>query len=145
MPKQVIKSGSRPPWVGLSAAVWVEIAAGNAYNFPLYSHALKSVLGYNQQQLTMLGVANDVGESVALLPGYACGKLQPWVVLFVGACACFVGYGLIWLSVTQTLPAFPFWLVSPKFSPFSLRESFISDISPSYCESLEFVLPLLID
>ncbi|CAA7026068.1 unnamed protein product [Microthlaspi erraticum] len=111
MPKQVIKSGSRPPWVGLSAAVWVEIAAGNAYNFPLYSHALKSVLGYNQQQLTMLGVANDVGESVALLPGYACSKLQPWMVLFVGACACFFGYGLIWLSVTQTLPALPFWLL----------------------------------
>ncbi|KAL1218414.1 Protein NUCLEAR FUSION DEFECTIVE 4 [Cardamine amara subsp. amara] len=111
MPKQVIKSGSRPPWVGLSAAVWLEIAAGNAYNFPLYSHALKSVLGYNQQQLTMLGVANDVGESVALLPGYACSKLQPWMVLFVGACACFLGYGLIWLSVTQTLPGLPFWLL----------------------------------
>lgn len=118
MSNQVIKSGSRPPWVGLSAAVWVEIAAGNAYNFPLYSHALKSVLGYSQQQLTMLGVANDVGESVAFVPGYAFNMLPPWMVLFVGACACFLGYGLIWLFVTQTLPGVPFWLVSQSFHLF---------------------------
>uniref|UniRef100_A0A7N0RG17 NFD4 C-terminal domain-containing protein n=1 Tax=Kalanchoe fedtschenkoi TaxID=63787 RepID=A0A7N0RG17_KALFE len=41
-----VKAGTRPPWVGLGAAVWVQIAAGNAYNFPLYSHSLKSVLGF---------------------------------------------------------------------------------------------------
>ncbi|KAL0382940.1 UNVERIFIED_CONTAM: hypothetical protein Scaly_0581300 [Sesamum calycinum] len=55
-----LKGGSRPPWVGLGAAVWVQIASGNAYNFPLYSHSLKSVLGFNQRQLTLLGVANDI-------------------------------------------------------------------------------------
>ncbi|VVB17030.1 unnamed protein product [Arabis nemorensis] len=32
---------------------------------------LKSVLGYNQQQLTMLGVVNNVGESITFVPGYA--------------------------------------------------------------------------
>ena len=72
----VVKGGSRPPWVGLAAALWVEIAAGNAYNFPLYSPALKSVMGFNQQQLTLLGVANDIGENVGLLPGIACNLCQ---------------------------------------------------------------------
>ncbi|KAL3598213.1 hypothetical protein D5086_006131 [Populus alba] len=99
MAKLVVKGGSRPPWVGLAAALWVEIAAGNAYNFPLYSPALKSVMGLNQQQLTMLGGANDIGENVGLLPGMACNKFPPWAVLSVGVLACFLGYGVLWLVV----------------------------------------------
>lgn len=107
-----LKAGSRPPWVGLGAAVWVQIAAGNAYNFPLYSHSLKSVLGFNQHQLTMLGVANDIGENVGLLPGLASNKFPPWLVLFIGSLACFFGYGVLWLAVSRTVESLPYWLVS---------------------------------
>lgn len=99
--------------MGLGAAVWVEIAAGNGYNFPLYSPSLKSVMGYNQQQLTMLGVANDIGENVGILPGIASNKLPPWLVLAIGACACFLGYGVLWLAVSQTVQNLPYivlWL-----------------------------------
>ncbi|XP_057457253.1 protein NUCLEAR FUSION DEFECTIVE 4 [Lotus japonicus] len=113
MPKLVLKAGSRPPWVGLAAAVWVQIAAGNVYNFPLYSSALKSVLGLNQQQVSFLGVANDVGESVSLLPGLASNKFPPWALLLVGSVLSFLGYGLIWLAVTQTVSSLPYvvlWL-----------------------------------
>ncbi|KAK6135511.1 hypothetical protein DH2020_030764 [Rehmannia glutinosa] len=106
-----LKCGSRPPWVGLGAAVWVQIAAGNAYNFPLYSHSLKSVLGFNQRQLTLLGVANDIGENVGLLPGLVCNKFPPWVVLLVGAFACFFGYGLLWLALSQTVLSLPYWVL----------------------------------
>ncbi|KAI9191944.1 hypothetical protein LWI28_015848 [Acer negundo] len=105
-----VKAGSRPPWVGLGAAVWIQIASGNAYNFPLYSHSLKSVLGFNQHQLTMLGVANDIGENVGLLPGIASNKFPPWLVLFIGSLTCFFGYGLLWLAVTRTL-LLPYWLL----------------------------------
>lgn len=108
---QKLKAGSRPPWVGLAAAVWVQIASGSAYNFPLYSHSLKSVLGFNQQQLTMLGVANDIGENVGLLPGVVCNKFPPWVVLLVGSLVSFLGYGVLWLAVSQTVPSLPYWLV----------------------------------
>ncbi|PIA42238.1 hypothetical protein AQUCO_02000004v1 [Aquilegia coerulea] len=107
----VLKVGSRPPWVGLGAAVWIQIAGGNAYNFPLYSHSLKSVLGFNQQQLTMLGVANDIGENVGLLPGVVCNKLPPWVVLLIGALASFLGYGVLWLAISQTVQSLPYWLL----------------------------------
>ncbi|XP_042508404.1 protein NUCLEAR FUSION DEFECTIVE 4-like [Macadamia integrifolia] len=108
---QVLKAGSRPPWVGLGAAVWVQIAVGNSYNFPLYSHSLKSVLGFDQQQLTMLGVANDIGENFGIIPGVICNKLPPWIVLFIGALACFLGYGVIWLAVSQTVQSLPYWLL----------------------------------
>ncbi|XP_052199940.1 protein NUCLEAR FUSION DEFECTIVE 4-like [Diospyros lotus] len=106
-----LKVGTRPPWVGLGAAVWLQIASGNAYNFPLYSHSLKSVLGFNQRQLTFLGVANDVGENVGILPGIACNKFPPWVVLLIGAVACFFGYGVLWLAVSRTVESLPFWLL----------------------------------
>ncbi|PIN14443.1 Monocarboxylate transporter [Handroanthus impetiginosus] len=107
----VLKQGSRPPWVGFGAAVWVQIAAGNAYTFPLYSHALKSVLGFNQQQLTILGVANDIGENVGILPGIACNKFPPWAVLLVGVCLSFLGYGVLWLAVSQTVQSLPYWVL----------------------------------
>ncbi|XVF34524.1 hypothetical protein REPUB_Repub18cG0066300 [Reevesia pubescens] len=106
-----LKAGTRPPWLGLGAAVWVQIASGNAYNFPLYSHSLKSVLGFNQHQLTMLGVANDIGENVGLLPGIACNKFPPWIVLSIGAFACFLGYGVLWLAVSRTVLYLPYWLL----------------------------------
>ncbi|XP_028779190.1 protein NUCLEAR FUSION DEFECTIVE 4-like [Neltuma alba] len=111
MPKPVLKAGSRPPWVGLAAAVWVQIAAGNSYDFPLYSSALKSVLGLNQQQVTMLGVANDIGESVSLPAGYACNKLPPWALILIGSVLCFLGYGVIWLTLTQTVSSLPYILL----------------------------------
>lgn len=98
--------------MGLGAAVWVQIASGNAYSFPLYSHSLKSVLGFNQHQLTILGVANDVGENVGLLPGIASNKFPPWLVLVVGALACFLGYGVLYLALTGTILSMPYWLVS---------------------------------
>ncbi|KAL6662060.1 hypothetical protein ACP70R_001444 [Stipagrostis hirtigluma subsp. patula] len=69
-----VKAGTRPPWVGLAAAVWVQMAAGNAYTFPLYSPALKSVLGYDQRRLAMLGVANmTLADFWLLFAGYFIG------------------------------------------------------------------------
>lgn len=109
----VLKAGSRPPWVGLGAAVWVQIAAGNAYTFPLYSGSLKTVLGFTQQQLTILAVANDIGENVGILPGIASNNFPPWAILLVGVFASFLGYGLLWLAVTQTVKSLPYWVVSP--------------------------------
>ncbi|KAL1364283.1 hypothetical protein HN51_012453 [Arachis hypogaea] len=106
-----LKGGTRPPWVSLGASVWVQIASGNTFTFPLYSHSLKSVLGFNQRQLTLLGVANDIGENVGLLPGLACNKFPPWAILLVGSLASFLGYGLIWLALSQTLKSLPYLLL----------------------------------
>ncbi|KAI7747500.1 hypothetical protein M8C21_019606 [Ambrosia artemisiifolia] len=108
---QRVKAGTRPPWVGFAAAVWVGIAAGNSYCFPLYSHSLKSVLGFTQQQLTVLGVANDFGENTGILPGIACNYFPPWLVLLVGVFSSFFGYGVIWLAITQTVHNLPYWVL----------------------------------
>lgn len=139
----VLKEGSRPPWVGLGAAVWVQIAAGNAYTFPLYSPSLKSVLGFSQQQLTILGVANDIGENVGILPGIACNKFPPWAVLLVGAACAFLGYGVLWLVVSRTVQSLPYWLVSSFISLSHLKDSNFSALSTfpfliSYCLDTDF-------
>ncbi|GLJ26313.1 hypothetical protein SUGI_0506140 [Cryptomeria japonica] len=105
------KSGAIAPWMGLVAGVCIQILAGNPYNFPLYSHKLKTVLGYNQLQLTNLGVANDIGENVGLLAGFLCNKIPPWSILSIGAVASFIGYGVIWLVVSQTINPLPYWVV----------------------------------
>ncbi|KAL1372210.1 hypothetical protein HN51_002352 [Arachis hypogaea] len=106
-----LKGGTRPPWVGLGASVWVQVASGNGYTFPLYSHSLKSVMGFNQQQLTLLGVANDIGENVGILPGLASNNFPPWLLLFIGALFSFIGYGLLWLPLSHTLPSLPYALL----------------------------------
>lgn len=113
-----VKVGTRPPWIGLAAATWVQVAAGSAYCFPLYSHAAKAVLGINQRSLTMLGVANDIGENFGLVPGVLCNRLAPWLVLTIGAASSFVGFGIMWLAVSKTVAGIPYFVVSLNYPLF---------------------------
>jgi hypothetical protein len=116
-----VKAGSRPPWLGLGAAVWVQVAGGASSTFALYSHALKVALGVDQSRLAMLAVACDVGDNLGLLPGVLCNRLHPALLLLVGAAACVLGYGTTWLAVSGAAPALPYWLVgSPSYSTLTL-------------------------
>ncbi|KAG0580582.1 hypothetical protein KC19_4G184400 [Ceratodon purpureus] len=96
-------------WVGLVAAIWVQASAGNAYMFAFYSPALKSVLHYNQLQLNNLGVAKDFGENVGLIAGLLCNKLPAWILLCTGALFGCVGYGTLWLVVSEQISPLPYW------------------------------------
>ncbi|KAM7257611.1 hypothetical protein ACFE04_013352 [Oxalis oulophora] len=90
---QPIKHGSRPPWVGLAAAVWLWVIT-------------------NKWLLCLVWLnANDIGESVGLIPGIACNKFRPWAVLLVGAVMCFVGYFVLWLAVSRTVVGIPYCLL----------------------------------
>ncbi|CAN6208487.1 unnamed protein product [Urochloa humidicola] len=106
-----VKSGSRPPWLGLGAAVWLQVTGGGSSTFALYSHALKVALGADQRRLALLGVTCDVGENLGLLPGVLCNRLHPALLLLVGAGACLLGYGAAWLLVSGAAPALPYWLI----------------------------------
>ncbi|KAK1604534.1 hypothetical protein QYE76_028207 [Lolium multiflorum] len=106
-----VKAGSRPPWLGLGAAVWVQASAGTSSAFALYSHALKVALGADQSQIALLGVACNVGDSLGLLPGVVCNKLHPALLLLVAAASGFLGYGATWLAVSGIAPALPYWLI----------------------------------
>ena len=109
------KSGTIAPWVGLVAAVCIQVLARNTYNFPLYSSKLKETLGYNQVQLSNLGVANDIRENMGLLASLVYNKISPSGSLLIGAAASFVGYGILWLVVSETISYFPYWVVILSF------------------------------
>ncbi|KAF8698040.1 hypothetical protein HU200_035551 [Digitaria exilis] len=106
-----VKAGSRPPWLGLGAAAWVQVAGGASSTFALYSHALKVALGADQRRLALLGVACDVGDNLGLFPGVLCNRLHPALLLLVGGAACLLGYGAVWLLVSGAAPALPYWLI----------------------------------
>ncbi|PHT29516.1 hypothetical protein CQW23_30886 [Capsicum baccatum] len=69
------------------------------------------IIGFSLRQLTIIGVANDVGENVGILPGQACNKFPPWVILLVGVCLSFFGYGVLWIAVSQIVLSLPYWVV----------------------------------
>lgn len=85
----------------------------------------QSVLGFNQHQLTMLGVANDIGENMGLLPGLVCNKFPPWVILTIGAFAFFFGYGVLWLALSGTLPSLPYSLVTSSSTFLGLKKKLL--------------------
>ena len=73
---------------------------------------IKSTMGYNQKQLAILGVAKDLGACLGFVAGSLSDVLPSWGLLLIGAVHNFVGYGLLWLLVTQRLPTLPLWVVS---------------------------------
>uniref|UniRef100_A0A5B7AYR6 Putative Major facilitator protein n=1 Tax=Davidia involucrata TaxID=16924 RepID=A0A5B7AYR6_DAVIN len=59
----------------------------------------------------MLGVAKDLGDSIGFIAGSLCEVLPIWGILSIGVVQNFVGYGLVWLIVTNRLPSLPLWVL----------------------------------
>ncbi|KAF3436898.1 hypothetical protein FNV43_RR19651 [Rhamnella rubrinervis] len=98
-------------WLVFVCAMWIQSCAGIGYLFGSISPVIKSTMGYNQKQLAILGVAKDLGDSVGFVAGSLCEVLPAWGLLFIGAAQSFLGYGLLWLIVTQKLPNMPLWVL----------------------------------
>lgn len=98
-------------WLVFVAAMWIQSCAGIGYLFGSISPVIKSSLNYNQKQLSRLGVAKDLGDSVGFLAGSMSEILPLWALLLVGAIQNFVGYGWVWLVVTGKAPMLPLWVM----------------------------------
>lgn len=99
-------------WLVFVCAMWVQSWAGIGYLFGSISPVIKSAMGYNQRQVAMLGVAKDLGDSIGFVAGSLCEVLPIWGIMLIGVVQNFVGYGVVWLVVTQKLPSLPLWVVS---------------------------------
>lgn len=106
------KDFSNNRWLVFVCAMWIQSCAGIGYLFGSISPVIKSAMGYNQKQLAILGVAKDLGDAVGFVAGSLCEVLPAWGLLFIGVVQNFLGYGLLWLIVTQKLPNMPLWVVS---------------------------------
>ncbi|GAB4860427.1 hypothetical protein Ancab_035586 [Ancistrocladus abbreviatus] len=98
-------------WLVFVASMWIQSCAGIGYLFGSISPVIKSSMGYNQRQVAMLGVAKDLGDSVGFIAGSLCEILPMWGILCIGVVQNFVGYGLLWLVVTNKLPSLPLWVL----------------------------------
>ncbi|KAJ1405935.1 Nodulin-like [Sesbania bispinosa] len=96
-------------WVVFVCAMWDLSFAGTAYMFGSISPVIKSTMGFNQQQVVLLSVAKDLGDCVGLLSGKLSEVWPTWRVMLVGVIQNLVGYGLVWLVVTHSLPSLPLW------------------------------------
>ncbi|KAA8540673.1 hypothetical protein F0562_024408 [Nyssa sinensis] len=98
-------------WLVFVASMWVQSCSGIGYLFASISPVIKSTMGYNQRQIAILGVAKDLGDAIGFIAGSLCEVLPIWVILCIGVVQNFVGYGLVWLIVTNRLPSLPLWVL----------------------------------
>lgn len=82
---------------------------GTSYIFGLYSNDIKSILSYDQTTLNLISFFKDLGAYISVHAGLIMELAPPWVVLSLGAFLNFVGYFMIWLSVTHRIPRPPVW------------------------------------
>lgn len=101
-------------WLVFVSAMWIQSCAGIGYLFGSISPVIKSEMGYNQRQIALLGVAKDLGDSIGFVAGSLVEILPVWCINLIGVVQNFVGYGLVWLIVTNRLPALPLWVVSSR-------------------------------
>ncbi|CAN6448103.1 unnamed protein product [Victoria cruziana] len=98
-------------WLVLVGGIWLQAFGGIGYLFGIISPLIKSSLGYNQKQISALGVAKDIGDSLGLIPGCLSHVLPYWALLLVGALLNSVGYGFIYLVVSHGIHSVRFWIV----------------------------------
>nr|ABF98224.1 nodulin family protein, putative [Oryza sativa Japonica Group] len=101
----------RGRWFMFFASILIMAAAGGTYIFGIYSKAIKTSLGYDQQTLNTLSFFKDVGANVGVLPGLINEVTPPSVVLAAGAAMNLAGYLMIYLAVSGRTPRPPVWLM----------------------------------
>ncbi|KAF3786090.1 NUCLEAR FUSION DEFECTIVE 4 protein [Nymphaea thermarum] len=98
-------------WLVFVGGIWLQAFGGIGYLFGIISPLIKSSLGYNQKQISALGVAKDIGDSLGLIPGCLSHVFPYWALLLVGALLNSVGYGIIYLVVSHEINSLRFWIV----------------------------------
>ncbi|OMO73696.1 Nodulin-like protein [Corchorus olitorius] len=82
---------------------------GSGYLFGLYSNDIKSTLGYDQTTLNLLSFFKDLGSNLSILAGLIYEVAPPWVVLSMGSVMNFIGFFMIWISVTGRITKPQVW------------------------------------
>lgn len=90
----------RSRWFMAYASFLIMSAAGATYIFAVYSKDIKTTLGYDQQTLNTIGFFKDLGANVGIHAGLIAEVTPTWAVLAIGSVMNFVGYFMIYLSLT---------------------------------------------
>ncbi|KAL2323201.1 hypothetical protein Fmac_027580 [Flemingia macrophylla] len=90
-------------WFMIFASCLIMAVSGATYMFGLYSNEVKTSLGYDQSTLNLISFFKDLGANLGIFSGLINEISPPWVILAIGATMNFVGYFMIWLSVTARI------------------------------------------
>ncbi|KAI3997147.1 hypothetical protein MKX01_008991 [Papaver californicum] len=90
----------RGRWFMLFGAVLLMGSTGGIYIFGIYSKEIKKTIGYDQTTLNLLGFFKDLGSSIGIFSGLIAEVTPNWFVLLVGASLNFVGYFMVWISIS---------------------------------------------
>jgi len=96
-------------WFMIFASCLIMAVSGATYMFGLYSNEVKSSLGYDQSTLNLISFFKDLGANLGIFSGLINEISPPWVILAMGATMNFVGYFMIWLSVTSRIAKPQVW------------------------------------
>ncbi|KAK7355575.1 hypothetical protein VNO80_14835 [Phaseolus coccineus] len=96
-------------WFMIFASCLIMAVSGATYMFGLYSNEVKASLGYDQSTLNLISFFKDLGANLGIFSGLINEISPPWVILAMGATMNFVGYFMIWLSVTSRIAKPQVW------------------------------------
>ena len=95
-------------WFMIFASCLIMAVSGATYMFGLYSNEVKASLGYDQSTLNLISFFKDLGANLGIFSGLINEISPPWVILAMGATMNFIGYFMIWLSVTSRIATIPY-------------------------------------
>jgi len=90
-------------WVTLTYSVFVSICASLTYTFGIYSEHLKAELGFNQEQIALVGTLGNVAQFTGLPAGMVYDRYGPRVTLLGGGCLAFTGFSLMYLATAREI------------------------------------------
>eukprot|EP00667_Euglena_gracilis_P010020 EG_transcript_10194 len=84
-------------WVTLVYSILISICASLTYIFGIYSDHLKTILHFNQEQITLVATLGNVAQFTGLPAGLVYDVHGPHVTLFTGGCLAFTGFALMYI------------------------------------------------
>ncbi|KAL8154209.1 hypothetical protein V2J09_011969 [Rumex salicifolius] len=101
-------------WAATVASIWIQSTSGTPSTFGIYSSVLKSSQSYSQTTLDTVALFKDLGANFGVLSGFLYTFAVhsrprnhlfggPKLVIIAGSIQCFLGYFLIWLTVTGAI------------------------------------------
>ncbi|MCL7043195.1 hypothetical protein MKW94_014809 [Papaver nudicaule] len=84
-------------------------SSGGAYVFGFYSKGIKRTLAYDQTTLNLLGFFKDLGSTIGIFSGLIAEVTPNWFVLLLGASLNFVGYFMVWSSISGRISKPHIW------------------------------------
>ena len=95
-------------WVALSAGLFVQLVAGSAYAFGIYSNELKTTLNFTQRDVDRASSLGNIGMYGGVLAGMFYDRFGKPVTGLIGTFITSTGYLLIYLLTIGVLPPSPY-------------------------------------